>query len=275
MRKCRALRHMIMQIERVKQGVICIASTTFRSAVSNLKRRGIAPAACELLSAKQWEEWSIAFAEALPSLTSQLVKLRARDPTRNVTSANRLWQYGKGNRQFFQRLLRKRATTKLESVIDPQTGERSWDPTVVKEQVAQKIGSLFSTRVENPDVRCLSPCTGLCGDPIQETNSGTCFDARCSCRPPWWDLVYSQRKAGGVELFSDIMRPAGVDEMLSCLRSTGSGKAPGFDLVSVDLLRIICDDGLCLDPLVKGISASVLLMLCNASMALGVVPRHA
>jgi len=78
-----------------------------------------------------------------------------------------------------------------------------------------------------------------------------------------------------VELFSDIMRPAGVDEMLSCLRSTGSGKAPGFDLVSVDLLRIICDDGLCLDPLVKGISASVLLMLCNASMALGVVPRHA
>ena len=146
---------------------------------------------------------------------------------------------------------------------------------MVKEQVAQKIGSLFSTRVENPDVRCLSPCTGLCGDPIQETNSGTCFDARCSGRPPWWDLVYSQRKAGGVELFSDIMRPAGVDEMLSCLRSTGSGKAPGFDLVSVDLLRIICDDGLCLDPLVKGISASVLLMLCNASMALGVVPRHA
>ena len=54
MRKCRALQHMIMQIERVKQGVICIASTTFRSAVSNLKRRGIAPAGCEL----QWEEFN-------------------------------------------------------------------------------------------------------------------------------------------------------------------------------------------------------------------------
>ena len=200
MRRCKALRNMLAQIERLSQGVICITSTAFQSAVSNLRDRGIA-------------------------------------------------------------------------MVDPTTGERSWDPSVVKEQVAQKVGSLFSTRVTLPAEGSPASCTGLCG---AEKGPGICLDARCSGRPAWWDSMYSDnaRKPGGAELFQSIMRPAEVDEMLSCLRRTGSGKSPGFDLVSVDLLKIVCEDSFAKEA-ERGISASVVLSLCNKSLSLGVVPKHA
>jgi len=130
MRRCKALRNMLAQIERLSQGVICITSTAFQSAVSNLRDRGIAPKGCESFQASDWKSWSTVFADALPVLTKELSNLRARDPSRSTTSADRLWRYGKGNRQFFQRLLRKRATTKLESMVDPTTGNvpgtRAW-----------------------------------------------------------------------------------------------------------------------------------------------------
>lgn len=276
MRKCRALRHMLTQLEKVSSGRLDVGSPAFRSAVSNLKQRGIAPAACESFSTSQWKNWSAAFADALPILTKQLVDLRSRDPLRSATSVNRLWRYGKGNRQFFQRLLRRRATIKLDSIVDPETGERSWDHNVVKEQVAQRIGSLFASRVTLPDRGSESLCIGSCGDAAAK-GSVLCSDARCSGRPQWWDSVYSDcaQKPGGRELFQDIMRPADAAEMLRCLRATGAGKSPGFDLVSTDLLKILCDDGFAMDPSQKSTSASAILMLCNRSLALGIVPRHA
>jgi hypothetical protein len=214
------------------------------SAVRNVSWIGLPVPDVRRLTAGQWQDWGGSILRVLHSVTARLSRVNACDPERTTRLSSRLWRRGRGNRDFFRRLLRGQSTSKLDSAIDPETGCRTWNPSVYRPLVAGKVGRIFSTRVEPPSASAQrhSYCAGACGTSESKGRAAACKDVRCmNGLPEWWWDYYGRDKvsAVGAEVFRDIMRPASLETILSTLQGVPDGKAPGRDGLSVVLLKVL------------------------------------
>jgi hypothetical protein len=276
----RYLRALVSRVDALVCGRITRKDGALLSAVRNVSRIGLPVPDVVRLTAGQWQDWGGSILGVLQSVTTRLARVNACDPERTTRLSSRLWRRGRGNRDFFRRLLRGQSASKLDSAYDPETGCRTWDSSVYRPLVAEKVGRIFSTRVDTPgeSAQRHSYCVGACGASESKGRAAACKDVRCmEGLPDWWWDYYGHDKVStvGTEVFRDIMRPATLETILSTLKGVPDGKAPGRDGVSVVLLKVLCDPEFIGCPAVESPIVEVLGRLTNDSLALGYVPRHA
>lgn len=62
-------------------------------------------------------------------------------------------------------------------------------------------------------------------------------------KPKWWDRMYS-RKAKDIDgsVWEDLLKPTSILELSKTITAVPAGKAPGYDGVSIDLLKLLCSN---------------------------------
>jgi len=157
----------------------------------------------------------------------------------------------------------------IDSAINPETGERTFDPEVYLGVVRRLVAKPMSTKVklfrEVADSDADAP-------PLQrEDPRPRSTDARVERKQArWWNKMYS-RKAKGIpaRTFAGLTRPAPTAEVGRALAGASSGKSPGPDGCGIDLLKLVAGgppgatDRPCL---------SALAIIVNHCIRLGHVP---
>ena len=159
----RCIRNMLAQVDRLVTDKATRLDRAFRAGIRAMQRLGIAPEGAELFQAEEWGEWGVAAIDVLQALTSKLARVHQRDPTRMQRLSARLWRVGRGNRAFFERLLRRGAQGKLDSAMDPASQTRTWDAARAKGLIADQVGAIFQHKVHLPRRAAeVGLCTGQC-----------------------------------------------------------------------------------------------------------------
>ena len=220
--------------------------------------------------------------ELLSLVEEKLAQVNALCPSRMIRISDRLWRAGRGNRSFFQRLLRGSADGRIDSAVDPSTNERTWDPSQYPKLVAEQIAPLFCNKVELPASRADFFLGGGCQDILQDFRpEGTyCGRAVVVVPPIGGDLRATKVVAGSCGRGCCFACPSrttstgGFARSLRAIRKIPSGKTPGRDGVSAGLLKLLSaeehyDEGYS-SPIIR-----ILTHLTNESFRLGHVPAHA
>ena len=277
----RHLRSLLGHVDSLVCGQIRANHRSLRTAARNLAILGYGLQGWESFSDTDWSAWGGGAMELLSLVEEKLAQVNALCPSRMIRISDRLWRAGRGNRSFFQRLLRGSADGRIDSAVDPSTNERTWDPSQYPKLVAEQIAPLFCNKVELPASRAPreAPCAGRCGGTRKTATpfTGPCHDLRCTQSPPdWWDDYYSPAAVStlGTKVLKDILTPTTEEEILRAIRKIPSGKTPGRDGVSAGLLKLLSaeehyDEGYS-SPIIR-----ILTHLTNESFRLGHVPAHA
>jgi hypothetical protein len=278
----RYLRALSSHLDDLVCGRITRGDKALLQAVRNLPRAGIPVPDVTRFTFEQWQDWGAVVVETLHTVTTKLARVNAHDPERMRRLSSRLWRKGKGNRDFFRRLLRGQSSARLDSAHDPSTGRRTWDPSRYRPIIKETVGRIFSDRVELPDAaaRTGARCTGLCGGSgsVKDMSPSECQDVRCMGGLPswWWDYYGAAHVSKvGTEVFRDIMRPASLQTIVDTIGGVPAGKAPGGDGISIAMLRILCDPEFVGCPAIDAPIVKALRRLTNDSLKLGYVPKHA
>ena len=277
----RHLRSLLGHVDSLVCGIIRKDDRSLRTAARNLAILGYGLQGWESFSPVDWSTWGWGASELLSLVEEKLAQVNALCPSRMIRISDRLWRAGRGNRSFFQRLLRGSADGRIDSAVNPTTNERTWDPSLYPKLVAEQIAPLFCNKVELPTSRAPreAPCAGRCGGARKTVDPavGSCHDVRCMQSPPdWWDDYYSPAAVStlGTKVLKDILTPTTEEEILRAIRRIPNGKTPGRDGVSAGLLKLL-SEGQYYDEGASSPIIRILTHLTNESFRLGYVPAHA
>jgi exonuclease III len=252
-----ALRRMIARVRRVASGTISPrhwlrTSTTHET---RLRHVGLHPD-IPLEDICVWQLWADSATEEAGRLSALLAKLnRTLSESGNTSSfSERLWSRSRGKRGFFDKYFRS-SCGQIESAMDPETGERSWDPLIYVELVRKAVMKPFSTLVRIGDCEpgraqpCTSACQAKaddhkCSGAMCRAGTASCCDIRCHGVPSWWDHWYGPegRVPGAKAAFAGVAALITPDAVRGAITGCAGGKSPGLDGVSIDLLKILITD---------------------------------
>ena len=129
-----------------------------------------------------------------------------------------------GRGRFYRRLKNGRSICCGPSSARLPDGSLSRDPDVYIPIVRDKVCAPFDAPRESP---------GL------PSGRGLRHTERRSGLPFWWDSMYAFNAcAGDPAAWVSLMEDCTTQEILSALRGADADKAPGFDGVTVDLLKV-------------------------------------
>jgi hypothetical protein len=291
--RCRitAFRRMAKRVRRVEAGAISWSHWMGTSSGHEKKLRhvGLHPG-FPLSDVSAWMEWAhFADGEAdrMMGVLAEinLVLSEAGDPS---SFPERLWGKNRGKKSFFDKYFRP-SCGPIESAVDADSGERTWDPRAYMDLVRAAVMKPFSTkvRIDDHDWSRQAPCTGECQPKLEkckvpacEVGPVTCGDIRCSGRPTWWDYWYGPgaRVPGARAAFAPVTAAVTPDEVVATIKKCDGGKSPGPDGVSIDLLKLLVGadlgPGRPVAPASEVPLACIMAELASQSIKLGRMTRH-
>ena len=278
----RYLRALVAQVDSLVCGQIGLYNRSLHSAATNLTRVGFGIQGWRQFTVVDWSTWGAAAVNILEVVTAKLATAYTRKKSRMTPLSDQLWARGKGNREFYRRLLRGSSQARVDSAVDPKTGARVWDRSRYPSLVAAQVGHVFQDKVEQPPGSAdssYSPrlCTGACGGEMSENPGQNCQDVRCTGGlPAWWWDYYGPGNVSevGRKVFGDVMRPADIATVGRVVDRVPADKSPGRDGVSSALLQLLADPKFN-EPGMTPPIIEVITKLTNDSFRLGHVPKHA
>jgi hypothetical protein len=252
-----ALRRMVTRVRRVANGTISPRHWLRTSSThdTRLHHVGLHPG-IPLEDIDMWELWADTATERADRLTGSLAELnKTLSELGNKSSfSERLWTRSRGKRSFFDKYFRS-SCGPIDSAMNPDTEERTWDPLVYVGLVRKAVMKPFSTLVRLGDYvkGQARPCTYACEAKVDDLKCGkvlcragmaSCSDIRCHGVPSWWDRWYGPggRVMGAKAAFAGVAALVTPDAVRRAIVGCDGGKSPGLDGVSIDLLKILITD---------------------------------
>ena len=193
-----------------------------------------------------WAQWLEGCNVHMKEVKAQISRAHAATPDRHSKAVQKAFKTPQGRGRFY-RAARSGwvEATSVRCARDPKTGTLEHDPDAYMPLVKDAVSRPFSTKKHGPAVPSWRPLT------TEELLTGL---------PCWWPQMYSRDV-----LWDSLMRPCDTAEIVDTLAEAQGHKSPGFDGISVDLLKLTI--GVPYSSVL-----SFLVALVNASMRTGCCP---
>lgn len=228
----------------------------FQSDQDVVMRWGLSSATLGRNDRRGWRRWAINEAPSYVRAYEHMeVALAQANPLHPRHRLNQAFNNIRGRGAFYDRYFRTSRSTTISSVRRAD-GTREFDPAKYKPMVADLVGKPMSTFHPNPGHACHRP-----GDDEEAIRA----------TPDWWGPTFARTAKGvGPEVFKDVPADTTEQELWESLKRAPSGKAPGEDDISVDLLKILVETHQPTCP-EDNIVLRLLVAITNASLRTGVV----
>ncbi|MCW2763483.1 MAG: hypothetical protein JWR85_3684, partial [Marmoricola sp.] len=146
----------------------------------------------------------------------QKLALVESDPSSSLDPAERLFYRSKTRRKFYDAVFRSNQSAVLDSAVDPLSGELVSDPSKYLPLVSNKVGTQFAKKLSAPR------------------------KDRDGLLPKWWGRFYGRdHKNIPNSAFANVIGKVKPSEVIESIEKTSSGIAPGWDSISIDLLKVL------------------------------------
>jgi hypothetical protein len=249
-----------------------------------------------------WSKWSTWAAAEISRVKYAIKADRRAMDAQQCRSREHLFYGSQSQKKFNERYLRPQTRFTLDSAKLP-SGVRTYDPAKYMTEIDRQAGKAFLNRVRMPAAaepwhsgrvrrRQQAGCDWSDKEKLRKhfQDFESLRLSHREAKPPWWHDCY-EAKVEEKKEWGDIMGAISMQDLLDAVKRVETGKSPGHDRLSVDMLKYLFwgkegPDMSRLDiswdhksqhwvdaqSLQANAAARVVLLLCNATVALGQVP---